>query len=224
MYETLVFIQGLNLLLSLTCICYGIFSLEFIKEIRILIFIPVYSILQVIFSEISLKPFNGNYTFGMLQYTSVAIYIIIEFILILSFYSIVFKNTSLKNILKIIAALSIVFLFIDIIRTRIGNNINLFLFQIFTGFSIELLSFLGCRELLKKDNVENIFTKPNSIMIFGILFSFIIIAPFSVLQNFLISRNELLYEFLFLTNSLGYFILFSFLIFAIYVSRKSRDI
>jgi len=93
----------------------------------------------------------------------------------------------------------------------------------FSGFSIELLSYLGFREIIKKENIENILTQPNSIMILGILFSFIIIAPFSVLQNFLLSRNQILYEFLFLTNSLGYFILFSFLIFAIYVSRKSRD-
>jgi hypothetical protein len=223
MYQTLVFIQTLNLLLSLTCICYGVVSYKSINNLKPLILLPVYSIIQIIFSEIGIKLFNGNYSFGNLQYTSVAVYIIIEFVIILYFYFNIFTSVFLRSFLKFVALTSIFLLLIDVNKAKNSSNLNLFLFQMFSGFSIELLSYLGFREIIKKENIENILTQPNSIMILGILFSFIIIAPFSVLQNFLLSRNQILYEFLFLTNSLGYFILFSFLIFAIYVSRKSRD-
>ena len=54
--------------------------------------LPIYSILQVLISELGSKFVNGKYTYGALQYTSVSIYVISEFIIVIYFYKTIFKG------------------------------------------------------------------------------------------------------------------------------------
>jgi len=223
MHLILVLIQALNIFLAITSIVYGIISYKKLKDIKSLLLLPVYSILQVLFSEMGKIFFQGKYILGSVQYLSVAIYVIIEFIIVIYFYKIIFNSQFLKKVIKLSIYGSSLAIILDVLVLINSKKMFIFLFHYFSGFTIEILSFLGCREILKNIEIENIFLKPNSIMTFGILFAFTIITPFSILQNFLIAKNSIYYELLFLTNSLGYFILFSFLIFSIYVSRKSRD-
>lgn len=223
MHLTLIFIQFLNLILSISSIVYGLYSLKYLKERKLLLLIPVYSIIQVLFSELGIKFFEGNYFFGSIQYLSVTIYIIIEYVIIICYFKLIYNSYSLRRAIIYSIIVSLFALFFDVWRISKTGNFNIYFFQFFSGFTIETLAFLGFREFFKKVEIENIFLLPNSIMTSGIFFAFMIITPFAILQNFLISKNNIYYELLFLTNCLGYFILFSFLIFSIYVSRKSRD-
>jgi hypothetical protein len=183
----------------------------------------MYSIIQVLFSELGIRFFEGKYIFSSIQYISVTAYVIIEFVIILFYFKRIFISLFLNKVIKYLTVLSIIAIAFDIWRIYDSKNFNISFFHFFSGFTIEIIAFLGFREYLKTEEIENIFHEPNSIVTSGILFAFVIITPFALLQSFLISKNNIYYELLFLTNSLGYFILFTFLIFSIYVSRKSRD-
>lgn len=217
-------ILALNIILSIICSIYGYKSKNKLKEAKILILLPFLSVCQIFLAEIIKLITRSIHSIGTIEYMTVTVFIISEFIIILIFFRNLVKRSNTELIWIIILILSLGTLAIDIIYFINNHEANTFLFQIFESVTIECMSCLSLIRIFKTDKIENIYMRHTNLFTAGIFFGFIIIAPFSVLQKFMVTNTPKLYQLSVLANSLGYSIMFIFFILSIYVARKSTFI
>ena len=217
------FFQIINSIVTLYCGVYGFSNFKYLKKSRILVLLPICSGIQIIFVEVFKTINHTEYRVGLVEHLTVMIYLIFEIIVILIFFYSTSKSLLFKSILIIILLISVAIIINDYIEYK-WHNENDFKFQIFEGIAIEFLSFFSIARFFMKGKIENVYLESENLFTIGIFFGFVIIAPFSVLQNFLTSKGGILYEISFIANSFGYLIMFIFFILGIYASRKSNTI
>jgi hypothetical protein len=220
---TALFLQLINLCLTIWCSIYGFLSFNKLNKNKILIFLPSLSLLQIIISEAYKLKFTLQNRVGNFEHITVSIYIIIEYIILVFFF---LKTLDIKK--NKFFKISILVFSVLLLINKIQENKTLaeqayFSFLIFEGLTIEVLAFLSIINIFKKGKIEFLITDTTSLFSVGILFGFIIISPFSILQEYLINKSKNLYDLFFIANSIGYIIMYLFFLFSIYVSRRTNN-
>jgi hypothetical protein len=216
-------VQISNLLLLLTTITYGIMNLRNMKENKILIVVPILSLLQLIISEFASIYFYEENKVSNISKASVDIYSGLEFLIIILYYNKIAGYDNLIKINKTLLIAIIIFYCFWIYQPVDSQNILTDYFVLFGGLWIEGILLVYFIKELKNNKIYFLISDPNNIACAGIFLSYIIIWPVNVLQNLYIQYLSSFFSFLFLSNSLGYFILFTFLITSFHASRKSRN-
>ena len=221
----LEFLQILNILLCLTAIVFGFKNLRANNFNKILFLLPTTSLIQIFSSEIL-----AYYTPSVIknsdeiQHMIVATYSIIEFATI-TYFMCVTKN--LKNSSKLIKIISSAILAIAFFEALViiieKESMSLEYFNLIEGIFIISFNISDIIKQINKTSFFETFSESEWIAKSGILLSFLVFWPNSVIQKFIIQNIIIFYPYLFISNSIGYLILFTFLSLSFYASGKSRN-
>jgi hypothetical protein len=221
--NSLRLLEYLNLFATFSAILIGVKSLKTLTENRILIFIPILSLLQIILSE-----FLGiNHPKNEVSTTTlnlINIYICAEFLLICLYFWKLSKIRRHKAFILISIPIIIISIFISNHNLHQKSLFELDIFLLIEGPIILILALLLTSELIKKKNIKDFNTNSNLIATLGIMFSFFISWPTIIVQNSIRNYSSPLFRFSYIFNSIAYLIFFSFLSYSFYVARKSRII
>lgn len=220
----LQFVQILNILSCILAIIVGIKNYKITSFNKILFLLPVCSLIQILLSEI--LEFISPYLIKNsteIQHLIVATYSIIEFTIIAYFIK---RTLDGENISKAITRISIIILAVAFIETIIiiikKESLSLEYFNLIEG--VFIISYLVA-DIIKQINRTSFYETFNEnewIAKSGILLSFIVFWPSSVIQKIIIENISVFNYYMFISNSIGYIILFTFLSLSFYVSGKSR--
>ena len=216
-------VQISNLILLVTTIAYGIVCSKRMKENKILIIVPLISLLQLIISELASSNFYESNKVSYISKFSVDIYSGLEFLILLFFYNRITDSKNLIKINKTLLIATVIFYCFWSYQPIYIKNILIDYFVLVGGLWIEAILLVHFIKQLKTKQLSTLISDPNNIACAGIFLSYIIIWPVNVLQNLYIQYLSSFFSFLFLSNSLGYFIFFIFLITSFHASRKSRN-
>ena len=216
-------IQILNITVCLISIVIGFKYLKFSKLNKLLLLLPVLSLLQIFSTELILAFRKYLEKSNEITQIIVLIYTILEFIIITTFIYFTELNRKYRKIILIISIFVLLIPGFEISFTSKNKNaISLDYFNLCEGiFFISLLS-INLITQLKKSSFFEMFSNSIWISKSGILLAFLVFWPNSVIQNILIRNLKFFYKYLFISNSIGYLILYIFLSFSFYASRKSR--
>lgn len=221
----LQFLQILNILSCVTAIVLGIRKLRANNFNKILFLLPTISLIQILFSEIIefITPFLIKNS-DQIQHAIVATYSVIEFVIIAYFMS---NTKKMKNSNRLIIFFSSVILAIALIEVSViiikNEPLSLEYFNLIEGiFIISFITSDIIRQIYRTSFFET-FSGSEWIAKSGILLSFLVFWPNSVIQKFIIQNIGIFYYYLFISNSVGYLILFTFLSLSFYASGKSRN-
>jgi len=220
MFFILTTIQYLNILISCVAISVGIRYSKSLKENKILLIIPISSLLQIVFSEV-LKIINRNHLDVLDQSIILTnIYICLEFYLIILFFWKI-TESKLESILILVSTLiaTIALFIFQKFEFKI-NLISIDLFLIIEGPIILTLTLFYLVKSMKIKNVINCIQEPNYIAALGIFLSFLVLWPVNILQNYFLKDTSTFFNFFFIANSTSYLIFFSFLTYSFYGTRK----
>lgn len=216
----LYLLQLLNIIIAFFTIVIGLKSFSTLKENRILLLIPVFSFLQIIIT--GLLGMVREITFSNLSRDLICTYIRLEFIIIFIYFwrlSKTLRYQALSIALPPIAIISIIislFVINDKMRLRMGT------FLLIEGPILLVIALLFIIELFKKRKINNYINDSNLFAMFGIFFLSVISWPTIIIQNNVTKISSPYFKFNFISNSIAYLILFSFLSYSFYVTRKSR--
>lgn len=219
----LYLVEYLNLVICFFTIAIGIKSLKKLSENRILIFIPILSVLQIILSELLGigQPKNEAST---ITKNLINIYICLEYVIICIFFWNLNQKRKLNIFILISFIISIASLFVSNYNNQEKVELKLDLFLLIEGPVILTTALFLIIDLIKKRSIRIQTNNSNLIATFGIFFSFIITWPTSIVQNIFTYPTSSFFKFYFIFNSIAYLIFFSFLSYSFYVTRKSRII
>lgn len=218
----LYLLQTLNIAIATFTIIIGIRSYRNLKENRILLLIPLLSLVQIILTEL-----NGlvrEVELSTLTNNMISIYMYLEFILIIIYLWKLSKTLSHKAFTIALIPIGIVSIIISLYYINIIRPLKVEILSIIEGPIILITALLINIELIKKGNIKNYSRDSNLIATFGIFFSFIISWPTSIVQNNILSYSSPFFKLNFVYNSIAYIILFSSLSYSFYVTRKYRTI
>lgn len=219
--KLLIGIQCINILIPIICIVIATRNLKKITEAKILIILPILSILQIVITEFINTFFNYQNHVNAISKISIDTYTFIEFILIVLFYNHILVYQKIKTANRIILLLGSLFYCTYLLSYR-----NIFAlmdyFVLLSGLWIEILTLINLLHTIKNHDLNTLFSNSNNIISLGIFLSYIIIWPTNVMQDLYINNISSYLEFTFISNSLGYFILFSSLTISFYASGKPR--
>lgn len=221
MLNILRIIQLLNITTTFIAIIIGIKYILSLKENKILLTIPILTLLQVVILEI-LKPILKNNLNTLIDSASIIkIYIYLEYFLLAIFFW-KLKHTLKEKIFLLIAfPIPLISFFISILYSTNDNINHIDIFLLIEGPIILILALNYLVNSMRSIGITNCIQEPNFYATLGIFLSFLILWPSNILfDNFLKNRN-IYFNFLFISNSIAYFIFFSFLIFSFYGTRKS---
>lgn len=216
-------IQIFNLLFLLITIAIGLIKYKQLKENKILILLPALSICQILISEFASSYYYQLNKVNSISKASVDIYSGFEFVIIILFYNRITSNQKIITVNKIILLFSFLFYGIMIFNHFDNRNILMDYFVLLGGVWVETILLYFIINSIKTSQLNALFSNPNYIACSGFFLSYIIILPVNVLQNLYVKYVRSFFSFLFLSNSLAYFILFIFIIISFYVSGKSRN-
>lgn len=218
----LQFLQILNILLCATAIVLGLKNLRANNFNKILFLLPTTSLIQIFSSEILafITPFLIKNS-DEIQHMIVVTYSIIEFATITYFMSITKKSNKSIRIISI-AILAIAFFeALEIIIEK--ESLSLEYFSLIEGIFIISFNISDIMKQINRTSFFETFSESEWIAKSGILLSFLVFWPNSVIQKFIIQNISIFYHYLFISNSIGYLILFTFLSLSFYASGKSRN-
>ncbi len=216
-------IEYLNLVIAFFSIAVGIKSLKFLTESRILIFIPILSVLQIILSEL----LGINHPHNLVSNTTINLtntYICAEYFLICLYFWKISQRRGHKAYILTSIPLIITSILISNYNLPENSPIKLDIFLFIEGPIVLIIALLLTIELIKKRKTKDYNTSSNLIATLGILFSFFISWPTTIIQNNLRNIYSPIYKLSFIFTSIAYLIFFSFLSYSFYVARKSRII
>ncbi len=218
----LYLLQLLNIIIAFFTIVIGLRSFRTLKENRVLLLIPVLSLLQIILTE-SMRLVR-KIAFSTFTSNLISLYIYSEFILIILYFWSLNKNLTQKAFT--IALIPIVIISLIITQYYVDHNklIKLDIFVIIEGPIILTIALLFIIEIIKKRKIKNYSKDSNLIATFGIFFSFIISWPTMIIQNNILKYLSPFIKLCFIYNTIAYLIFFSFLSYSFYVTRKFRII
>lgn len=205
-----------NIIITIFTIVVGIKNFSSLGKLKILIFIPMLSILQNLFVE--LIPFTEKYipildaantVNNIIHKTSVDIYIFLEFTIIVFFLFKLIENKKEKQQTILLYSISIISILYPFFFLPHGNNSYFKYFRIISGI---ILQYLIIRNLYLKISLSGLstnFKNPIIIVCSGILLSFSIIWPTSLMESIVITNFNFFYSYLILTNTIGYLIFFT---------------
>jgi hypothetical protein len=215
--------QTLNLVIAFFSISVGIKSLKFLTETRILIFIPILSVLQTILSEL----LGINDPQNIVSITTINLtntYICAEYFLICLYFWKISQRRGHKAFILTSIPIIIASILISNYNLHEKSPIKLDIFLFIEGPIVLIIALLLTIELIKKRKTKDYNTSSNLIATLGILFSFFISWPTTIIQNNLRNIYSPIYKLSFIFTSIAYLIFFSFLSYSFYVARKSRII
>lgn len=218
----LYLLQLLNIIIAFFTMVIGLRSFRTLKENRVLLLIPVISLAQIILTE--LKGLVREVEFSTFTNNIISIYIYLEFIFIIIYLWKLSKTLRHKAFSIALIPLGIVSIIISLCYVNIIRPLKVEIISLIEGPIILITALLINIELIKKGNIKNYSRDSNLIATFGIIFSFIISWPTSIVQNNLLSYSSPFYKLNFIYNSIAYMILFSSLSYSFYVTRKYRTI
>jgi hypothetical protein len=218
----LYLLQLLNIAITSFTIIIGLRSFRILKENRILFFIPLLSLVQIILTE--LKGLVREVEISAFTNNMISIYIYLEFVLIIIYLWKLSKTLRHKAFTIALIPIGIVSIIISLYSINITRPLKVEILSIIEGPIILATALLINIELIKKGNIKNYFRDSNLIATFGIFFSFIISWPTSIVQNNILSYSSPFFKLNFIYNSIAYIILFSSLSYSFYVTRKYRTI
>jgi hypothetical protein len=219
----LYILQILNIAIAFSTIIIGLRSIKYLKENKILLFIPIISLAQIIVTELK-GLFEKKDTFSTFTSNMISIYIYLEFVLIILYLWKLSKTLKHKAFTIFLIPIGIVSIFISVYSENIKRPLKVELLSLIEGPIIIIIALLISIKLIKKENLKNYSTDSNLIATFGIFFSFMISWPTSIVQNNLLSYSSPFFKLNFIYNSIAYMILFSSLSYSFYVTRKYRTI
>ena len=205
-YSTII--AAIALISNLICLIIGIKQIKTLGPLRVLIFIPSFSLLQTLFTDFSIVLKLGNKWNTPLNNLTVKIYTLIEFLIIMIFLYTIFDKKNVKKI--IIFLLFIAGLSILIPSIFVGNicYLNIDYFLLIEGIIIELLIIKYFLVNPKKLLSNKAYSDSNFISLTGIFLAFAILWPTSVIKNLKFIDFETFYPLEIIGNSVGYLILF----------------
>lgn len=219
----LYLLEYLNLVIAFFTVAVGIKSLKKLNENRILVFIPILSVLQTILSELLgiWKPKSGA---SITTLNLINIYICAEFFLICLFFWALSQGRKRKAFVLVTIILATISIFTSNYNLHVKKQFELDIFILIEGPIILTTALLLIFDSIKKKNIVKYSSEANLIATLGIFFSFIISWPTLIVQNSFTNPNSPFFKLYFIFNSIAYLIFFSFLSYSFYVSRKSRII
>lgn len=218
----LYLLQIFNIAITTFTIIIGLRSFRNLTENRILLFIPLLSLVQIILTE--LKGLVREVEFSTFTNNMISVYIYLEFILIILYFWKLSKNLRHKAFTIALIPIGIVSIIISLCYVNNIRPLKVEILSIIEGPIILITALLINIELIKKGDIKNYFRHSNLIATFGIFFSFIISWPTSIVQNNILSYSSPFFKLNFIYNSIAYIILFSSLSYSFYVTRKYRTI
>jgi len=213
-------IQFLNLILTSFAIAIGIKFLSRLKENKILLIIPILSLIQILFSEV-LKLANRRY-FNVSNDSVILTntYICLEYFMLIQFFWKIKTSRKEKFLILISLPIAIVsLLFSNKLNFR-QNLISIDTFLLLEGPIIIILALYFLVHRIKNKNLTNYIQEPNFIAAIGIFLSFLILWPTNIIQKFILIDPGTFVSFLFISNSISYLIFFSFLSYSFYATKK----
>jgi hypothetical protein len=213
-------IQFLNLILTSFAIAIGIKFLSRLKENKILLIIPILSLIQILFSEV-LKLANRRY-FNVSNDSVILTntYICLEYFMLIQFFWKIKTSRKEKFLILISLPIAIVsLLFSNKLNFR-QNLISIDTFLLLEGPIIIILALYFLVHRIKNKNLTNYIQEPNFIAAIGIFLSFLILWPTNIIQKFILIDPGIFVSFLFISNSISYLIFFSFLSYSFYATKK----
>lgn len=213
-------IQFLNLILTSFAIAIGIKFLSRLKENKILLIIPILSLIQILFSEV-LKLANRRY-FNVSNDSVILTntYICLEYVMLIQFFWKIKTSRKEKFLILISLPITIVsLLFSNKLNFR-QNLISIDTFLLLEGPIIIILALYFLVHRIKNKNLTNYIQEPNFIAAIGIFLSFLILWPTNIIQKFILIDPGTFVSFLFISNSISYLIFFSFLSYSFYATKK----
>jgi len=201
-------IAAIALISNLICLFIGVKHIKILGPLKVLLLIPAFSLVQTLFTDLSIALKLGNKWNTPLNNLTVKIYTLIEFLIIIIFLHSVFDKKNIKKIivfLIFIAGLSIV-----IPSIFFGNipYLNIDYFLLIEGFIIELLIIKYFLVNPKKLLSNKVYSDSNFISLTGIFLAFAVLWPTSVIKNLKFIDFETFYPLEIIGNSVGYLILF----------------
>lgn len=216
----LYLLQLLNIIIAFFTIVIGLKSFRTLNENRVLLLIPVFSFLQIIMSE--LLGMVRKVEFSTLSINLICIYIRLEFIIITLYFWRLSKTLRYQALSIALPPIAIISIIISLFSIDDKKPLKMGTFLIIEGPILLLIALLFIIELIKKRKKNNYVNDSNLIAILGIFFLSIISWPTIIIQNNTFKYTSLFFKFNFISNSIAYLILFSFLSYSFYVTRKSR--
>lgn len=218
--------NALSIIVCLFSIVIGFTFYKQLRENKTLIYIPLASIIQSLLSLLLYTP-NIYYKIENVyskQLMLVSIYTIIEFVLISQFLYNDQKNKKIKEYIKYTSVSIIAIAGIDVILIKYYDKfLSLQYFSSMEGLLIITYILYNIIDKLKNIDINQMFKDSNIIAKFGILLSFFIIWPNSLIQIPLFEYAYVFYKFNFIANSIAYIILFLFFALSFYAARKTRN-
>jgi len=225
----LILFQFLTIISSVYSILVGLKSFRYLKLNRVLILLPIFSLLQVLLSETVFYTKNGehgksNYSTEFPEQINVLIYTLLEYCIISYFLIMIQNKKIIKNIIIIFSLITLSVLFFDLRNYILENNIiTLDAFYSAEGvFFIVSLLFTIINQI-RKNSISELINNSEWIICIGILLAFLILWPNSVIQKFFILNVKDFYNYFFITNSIAYLIMFNLISLSFHVARKSRN-
>lgn len=213
--------QLLNITTTFVAIIIGIKFFLSLKENKILLIIPVLTFLQVVILEI-LKPIlKTNHNILIDSASIIKIYIYLEYLLLVIFFW-KLKHTVKEKIFLVIAfPIPLITFFISILFNTNKNVNYIDIFLLIEGPIILILALHYLVNSMRSIGITSCIQEPNFYATLGIFLSFMILWPSNILFDNFLKNQSVYFNFLFISNSIAYFIFFSFLIFSFYGTRKS---
>jgi hypothetical protein len=218
----LYLLQLLNIIIAFFTIVIGLKSFRTLYENRVLLLIPVLSFLQIIMSE--LMRLVRKVEFSAFSTNLISLYIYSEFILIILYFWSLNKKLTHKALTLAIIPIGIISFIIFKYFKDDNKPIKIDIFVIIEGPIILIIALLFIIEIITKRKIKNYTKDSNLIAILGIFFSFIISWPTTIIQNNILKYSSPFIKLCFIYNTIAYMILFSFLSYSFYVTRKFRII
>jgi hypothetical protein len=219
----LYLLQLLNIAIAFFTIIIGLRSFRSLKQNRILLFIPILSLVQIILSELQ-GGLRREVDFSNFNTDLISIYIYLEFILIILYFWKLSKHLRLKAFTIALIPIGIVSVIISILSINEKKPLKVELLSQIEGPIILIIALLLIIKLINESNITNYTRDSNLIATLGILFSFIISWPTIIVQNNLLGYSSPFFKLNFIFNSIAYVILFSSISYSFYVTRKYRTI
>ena len=218
----LYLLQLLNIAIAFFAIIVGLRSFRSLKENRILLFIPILSLVQIILTE--LKELGRDDEFSNFDINMISTYIYLEFFLIILYFWKLGKYLRHKTFTIALIPIGIISIIISIFSVNENKPLKVELLSLIEGPIILIIALLLIIKLINEISITTYTRDSNLIATLGILFSFIISWPTIIVQNNILGYSSPFFKLKFIFNSIAYVILFSSISYSFYVTRKYRTI
>jgi hypothetical protein len=216
-----------SIILLVFCLILGTKNLKKLGDLRSIYYLLILSFIQILISEIlyailySLHPELEN-LWRQNGYKVTNIYIVLEFIIIVTFFQKLKKQKNRITSSALIFVFAAVSYFIPLINEDLNGFIHLKYFSLTSGLIILLLSINRLYSILKIMDYESSEDKTIFWVCLGIFLANIILWPTSVIQSLVKNDFNYYYKLSVIANSTGYIIMYLFSAISFYEKSRSR--